>query len=91
MEVAIKMGSPEEKSQALTEMCRLYAKHQDVWTAESYIKLAVKVIEEAEGMNSPKLAPILREYSELMRRFGRLGQAKELEVRAKEVSRSRRG
>lgn len=90
LEVAIKMGSVEEKCQALRKMSSLYAGHQDVWTAESYIKLAVKVVEESEGMNSPNLIPILNDYADLMKRFGRGGQARELERRSRDISRSHR-
>ncbi len=89
LEVAIRMGSSKEKSEAMREMAKLYASHKDVWTAESYMKLALKVVEEAEGMRSPNLKPVLQDYADLMRKFGRIGQVRELESRLKELPKSR--
>lgn len=90
LEVAMKMGSPNEKSEAMREMARLYSQHNDVWTAESYIKLALKVMEEAYGTRGPELTEVLREYASMMRKFGRNGQATELEERLKQLNKAAR-
>lgn len=90
LEVAMKMGSPDEKSEAMREMSRLYSQHNDVWTAESYIKLALKVMEEAYGTRGPELTEVLGEYASLMRKFGRNGQATELEERLRQLNKAAR-
>ncbi|MBY0547694.1 MAG: hypothetical protein K2W95_10395 [Candidatus Obscuribacterales bacterium] len=88
LEVAMKMGSPDEKCEAMREMAQLYSRHNDVWTAESYIKLALKVMEEAYGTRGPELTEVLRDYASLMRKFGRGGQAVELEERMKKLNKT---
>lgn len=90
LEVAMKMGTPDEKSSAMREMARLYSQHNDVWTAESYIKLALQVMEEAYGTKGPELAEVLRDYSSLMRKFGRTKQASDLEERLNQINKAAR-
>ena len=89
LEVAIKMGSASEKSEAMREMARLYAQHGDAWTAESYMKLALNVLEEENGTLSPELVPTLKDYAQLLRKFSRIGQADEMDKRIRNVQKQR--
>ena len=87
LEVATRMGSPEEIMEALRETAGLYRKLGKKWEAETVLRRAILMGKQQFGESYPGLIPLYDEFASLMDSMQRKKEGEQMRKDAERIRR----
>jgi hypothetical protein len=85
LEVATRMGSPEDILVALRESGKLYMRLGKRWEAETMMRRAVQMSKQQYGEMNVGLIPILEDFARVMDHMNRKKEAEQLRKEAQRI------
>lgn len=85
LEVASRMGPPEEIIEALRESAKLYRKLGKRWEAETVLRRALLISRQNFGEINPSVIPVLNDFANLMDSMQRAKEAQQFRKDAERV------
>lgn len=85
LEVASRMGTPDEIIAALRESAKLYRKLGKKWEAETVMRRAVLTSKQEYGDQNPGLADVYDDFAALMDSMNRKKEAEKMRTDARKI------